>query len=106
MESKCYGDCYSKLKALAIDNIKHAPNQIKGRMWAAIGEDEKVEPKLYGPIRYNIAQGMKIYNMYIKDKLSEECAEQVTDYAAKDLDFMIFVHAEHQCVSLFDEKEI
>lgn len=105
MESKCYDECHRALKECARINIKHAPNQVKGRMWAAIGVDEAQEPKTYGPIRYNIKQGMLTYELHIKKYLNDECIKQVDEYIANNLDFMIFVHANHKCVSLFNEEK-
>jgi hypothetical protein len=103
MGSKCYDECYTKLKISALANMKHAPNQLKGRMWVAIGTEEKEMPKMHGPIRYNTVHGLQIYEQHIKTKLTKEITKTVDGYMAKDLDFMIFSHADHECASIFEE---
>lgn len=104
MDSKCYAGCEDALKSAAAENAKNEPNQIKGHVWCAISEDEKVEPELVGPFRYKVSQGMMLYKKIVYSRLTKENQEKANSFIADGVDFIAFIHADHQCVTLFNTE--
>ena len=99
MDSKCYAECEENLKNAVAENAKCAPNQITGHVWCAISDDEKTKPELFGPLRYKVPQGMQIYKKITDTRLSEENKKVADTLIENGADFIVFVHAEHQCIT-------
>ena len=98
-----YSRCEEKLKIAAAQNAKLETCVANGHLWCAIGDDADKDPDLVGPIRYNVTSGMKMYKTAIEPRLSTESIDAVSKLMASSSDIVVFVHGEHQRVTIFED---
>ena len=98
MDTECFTRCETFIKNAMIVNMDTAPNQIKGHVWIAIGDDPGIDPDLTGPFRYQVPAGMDCYMRIIHNKLTDDNKKKAQSFINDCKDFMVFVHCEKQTV--------
>lgn len=101
MNDTCYNDCEKKIREAISQNIAISPNQIKGHIWCALCDGKNDKPNVFGPIRYNAPNGKNIYKKIVEIMLSDENKKYAGELMDNDVDFMVFVRAADQRITLF-----